>query len=129
MSVRLIWAEGDDGIEHVSDDYPGSMDMHCVSRRVLALTIAIILGLLTVLAPITSTTTRLLDRGRVGVSVTRFGKIARKSVFRNSSAVGETSVVTIVGLVGTGHSKVVSRDTCMSYCALALFGSGRMGVT
>jgi hypothetical protein len=41
----------------------------------------------------------LLDTGRVSVDVARLGEVARKTIFGDSSAIGEGDVVAVVGFV------------------------------
>lgn len=53
--------------------------------------------------PVATTSAMLLDRGRVSVSEARLSEVARETVFRDSSAVGEAGVVAIVGLVAACH--------------------------
>lgn len=54
-------------------------------------------------SPITSASSLLLDRLGVGIGMTMFGKVARKAVFGNCGAIGDTSVVAVVVLDGTSH--------------------------
>jgi len=54
-------------------------------------------------APVAPTRSLLLDAFRVSVEVAGFGKVARETIFGNSSTVGKTSVVSIVVLDGSSH--------------------------
>ena len=54
--------------------------------------------------PVAFTVTGLLDSVGIIVGIEAgFGKVTRKVLFRESSAVGKTNVVTVVDFVRTGH--------------------------
>jgi len=58
--------------------------------------------------PIAFATSLLFDTLWVSVSVTMFGEVARKAVFRKGCTIGQAAVVAVVVLVGASHYLRVS---------------------
>jgi len=56
--------------------------------------------------PVAFATTLLLGVGRSFAGVSGFAEVLWQVVFRNGSAVGKSSVVTVSDFVGTGHFNV-----------------------
>ena len=48
-----------------------------------------------------------LDTLWVRIDVTVFGEVTRKAVFRDGSAVSESTMVAVVGFVASGHCSMV----------------------
>ena len=74
--------------------------------------------------PIPFAGTFLLGLFGISIGIARLGKIAREMIFWSSTAVSQTSVITIVELVGTSHYRLMGQQL-IGYGEMSLIGDGQ----